>query len=88
MNNNPNLKNKDESVVFNYSNLVLSEPMEKLLNRGLNFSILPKKLDLTQVLTDYKRFERSAIWHEFWYGRESDQEERKEPIFPTNMPKN
>ena len=91
MNNNPNLKNKDESVVFNYSDLVLSEPMERLLNRGLNFSILPKKLDLTQVLTDYKRFERSAIWHEFWYGKENDEEERKDPIFPThktNMPKN
>ena len=93
MNNKPTLNNKNESVVFNYSDVVLTEPMERLLNRGLNFSILPKKLDLTQVLTDYKRFERSAIWHEFWYGRvkDEDEEERKEPIFPThktNMPKN
>ena len=65
--------------------------MERLLNRGLNFSILPKKLDFTQVLTDFKKFERSAIWHEFWYGRHMDEEVRKEPIFPThktNMPKN
>ncbi len=87
----PSLENKKESVVFNYSDMVLTEPMERLLNRGLNFSILPKKMDLTQVLTDFKRFERSVIWHEFWYGREKDEEVRKEPIFPThktNMPKN
>jgi hypothetical protein len=64
--------------------------MSNLLNRGLNFSILPLKLDITQVLVDYKRFERSTIWHEFWYGREQIQE-RKKPIFKTsksNLPKN
>ena len=92
MNLKPSLKNKNKSVVFNYSDVVLTEPMEQLLNRGLNFSILPNKMDLTQVLTDFKRFERSVVWHEFWYGREKDVgEERKEPIFPThktNMPKN
>ena len=64
--------------------------MKTLLNRGLSFSILPIKLDLTQVLVDFKRFERSAIWHEFWYGREKD-ENYKPPIFKTekrNLPKN
>ena len=64
--------------------------MDKVLNRGLNFSILPKKLDITQIWVDMKRFERSCIWQDFWYGRE-DQQETKKPIFKlqkTNLPKN
>ena len=64
--------------------------MDKVLNRGLNFSILPKKLDITQIWVDMKRFERSCIWQEFWYGRE-DQQETQKPIFKlqkTNLPKN
>ena len=63
--------------------------METLLNRGLNFSILPRKLDITQVLVDYRRFERAAIWKEFWYGKE-ENEPQKENIFrvkKNNIPK-
>ena len=64
--------------------------MEKVLNRGLNFCVLPLKLDLTQLLVDFKRFERTMIWHEFWYGREqSDNINRR--LFKskkTNHPKN
>ena len=45
------------SVVFNYSSITLTPSMEKVLNRGLNFAIMPLKLNLTQVLVDYKRFE-------------------------------
>ena len=29
------------------------------------------KLDITQVLVDWKRFERSMIWMEFWHGKET-----------------
>ena len=64
--------------------------MKSLLNRGLSFSILPLKLDLTQVLVDFKRFERSVIWHEFWFGQK-DKESFTPPIFKThkrNLPKN
>ena len=64
--------------------------MVTLLNRGLNFAILPLKLDLTQVLVDFKRFERSVLWHEFWYGSDS-KESYSPPIFPKqkrNLPKN
>ena len=64
--------------------------MEALLNRGFNFSILPVKLDLTQVLVDFKRFERSIIWHEYFYGSENDGE-FKPKIFKSNksnLPKN
>ena len=63
--------------------------MDALFNKGLNFSILPKKLDMTQVWVDYKRFERSCIWTEYWYGRE-DQGTTPVPIFKlhkTNLPK-
>ena len=64
--------------------------MEDLLNRGLNFLVLPNRLDLTQVLTDFRYFERTMIWIEFWSGRE--QEEQNFPkIFKskkTNLPKN
>ena len=64
--------------------------MEELLNKGLNYSILPLKIDLTQVLVDFKRFERTVIWKEFWHGRDQT-ETRKRPIFKsrkTNLPKN
>ena len=67
------------NVVFNYSTLVITDPMNRLFNRGLNFSILPLKLDITQTLVEFKRYERSAIWTEFWYGKDNEQIE--EPIF-------
>ena len=66
----------------------LTEPMKRLLNRGLNFAILPLKIDLTQILVDFKRFERSTIWHEFWFGHETKPNDP--PIFKTkktNFPK-
>ena len=64
--------------------------MTRLLNRGLNFSVLPYKLDLTEVLVDFKRFERSVIWHEFWAEVE-DRADYEKPIFKSqkfNLPKN
>ena len=76
--------------MFNESKIELTEPMLNLLNRGLNFIILPYKLDITQTLVDFKRFERSIIWHEFWFGQEN-LEEKEKPIFKTqknNLPKN
>ena len=61
--------------------------MEKLLNRGLNFAITPLNLNLTQVLVDFKRFERTMLWQEFW--SDKPKTEYKPPIFKkkkTNMP--
>ena len=83
-------KKEPISVVFNYSKVELTQAMNNLLNRGFNFSILPLKLDLTQVLVDFKRFERSMIWHEYFYGTEIEGETRGK-IFKsskTNLPKN
>ena len=64
--------------------------MEKILNRGLNFAILPLNLDITQVLVDFKRFERSFVWKEFWFGK-NIEEPYVQPLFKTtktNLPKN
>ena len=83
-------KKQEISVVFNYSKIKLTQAMESLLNRGFNFSILPLKLDITQVLVDFKRFERSMIWQEYFHGYESDIE-FKAKIFKTyksNLPRN
>ena len=84
------IKKQPLSVVFNISSIELTEAMDKLLNRGLNFSVLPDKLDITQVLVDWKRFERTMVWKEWWYGHDSDSN-YKEPIFKikkNNLPKN
>ena len=63
-----NISKKQEiSVIFNYSKIRLTKAMENLLNRGFNFAILPLKPDLTQVLVDFKSFERSVIWQEYFH---------------------
>ena len=61
--------------------------MTSLLNGGFNFSILPEKIDMTQINVDLKRFKRAAIWNEFWFGRES--EDHTDVIFKKkdNLPK-
>ena len=69
-----------KDIVFNYSDMELTEDMRSLLNLGLNYSILPLKLDITQVLADFRKFERSAIWQEYWNGHENDPD-YKPPIF-------
>ena len=42
--------------------MVFTKYMEDHLNLGLKFAILPLKLDITQVLTDFQAFERSMLW--------------------------
>ena len=63
--------------------------MDNILNSGLNYCVLPKNVDLTQILFDFKRFKRSALWREFWF--ESEQGTSEPQIFKTdknNLPKN
>ena len=63
--------------------------MKTLLGRALNFSVMPLKLDMTEVLVDFNRFARATIWHEYWHGRDIDKEYRK-PLFKSqknNLPK-
>ena len=47
--------------------------MKSLFNRALNFAVLPMKLDITEVLVDFGKFSRAAIWTEFWHGREPEK---------------
>ena len=64
--------------------------MKSLLGRALNFAVMPLKLDITEVLVDFNRFARAAIWHEYWHGREKDKDYKK-PLFRSqknNLPKN
>ena len=61
--------------------------MESLLNRGLNFAITPLKLNLSQVICDFKKFERTALWQEYWANY--PQTDYNPPIFKkrkTNLP--
>ena len=65
--------------------------MENLLNRGLNFSVLPDRLNLVQVLVDLKKFERTMLWTEFWAGQTKDEYQpplfkHTKRIFPENIP--
>ena len=84
------MKKQRINVVFNYSSENLTNDMESVLNKGLNFSPIPEKLDITQLFVDIQRFERTMIWQEFWYGR--DESEYQEPcIFKSvknNLPRN
>ena len=76
------------NFVFNYSSVALDNDMENLLNRGLNFSVMPEKLNLAQVLVDFKKFERSMLWTEFWAGKPKDH--YQPPLFKTqkmNLPR-
>ena len=57
------------NVVFNNSKLELTKDMETVLNRGLNCTILPLRLDITQVLVNIRRHERTRVWKEVWHGK-------------------
>ena len=84
------LKKQKISVVFNYSDIEISKGAEKVLNRGLNFSVTPDKLNFTQVLVDLAKFERVMEWKEFWHDQPSDAP-YVPPLFKkqkTNKPKN
>ena len=64
--------------------------MESVLNKGLKFAVLPLKLDITQILTDFRRFERTMLWKEFWFGKDSE-EDYAPPMFKKrklNFPRN
>ena len=84
------LKEQRLNVVYDYSSIELNAAMDRVLNRGLNFCILPKRLDLTQVLVDFRRFKRTMVWKKFWFGREGENSQmsrifkKKKNNFPRN----
>jgi hypothetical protein len=79
------IRKQNINIVFNYSKLLLTESMEEIINLGLNLSIRPLKLDISQVLTDFRRFEKTMFWKEFWYKKlEDSNSSYVPPIFKTN----
>ena len=62
------------TAVYNYSKVELTESMEKILNRGLNFCIDPITLNLTEVLVDFTKFEWKMKWIEFWAKKENTED--------------
>ena len=63
--------------------------MDKLLNRGLNFSPSPRKVNITELLVDIDKFIRTHLWKEFFFLNEPSI--KKPPIVKNkkiNLPKN
>ena len=82
-------RNKGVCLYFNYSNIAITKEMDKLLNRGLNFSPTPAKVNVTELLIDIDKFIRSHLWKEFFFLNQPL--EKKQPIVKnvkTNLPKN
>lgn len=64
--------------------------MENVLNRGLNFCVTPENVNMTEVLADFRKFDRSMKWKEHFADiEETDQSEFKREIFhkeKSNLP--
>jgi hypothetical protein len=84
-------KAKQITAFYNYSDLVLTNSMSKILNRGLNFYVTPPNLNVTEMLVDYRKFERKMKWKEFFSDKdkENDDQEKIPEVFPkekSNLP--
>lgn len=82
-------KNQPISVIYDYSTIQMTEGMNKILNRGLNFCINPLKLNITEILVDYRKFERKMKWKEFWSDQDQTDNNYKPELFPkekSNLP--
>ena len=89
VNDNEKADSDINNVIFNYSKVTLTDAMKSILNKGLNFAILPQEIDLTQVIVDHKRFQRSMIWKEYWFDKDTVAKPTP-PIFKLkkyNLPK-
>ena len=58
------LNRKTGNLVTNYSKTPLTEDMENLLNRGLSFSIMPKKVNTTNIHAGFEKLSLSMQWKE------------------------
>lgn len=54
---------------FSITQLELTKDMETVLDRGLKYAVLPLRLDITQVLVDFRRYERTMVWKKLWNGK-------------------
>ena len=86
------------NLVTNYSKTTLSEEEESVLNKGLNFCPMRKKVNRTDIEVSYQRYARSCRWREFWFSQDEGEDfvEEETPninIFrskeiKTNFPRN
>ena len=68
---------KNVDLVINLSSFTLTEPMKKLLNRGLTFVPRHKGVNKSELVADFSRYERSLKWKEYFFQdelQESDDE--------------
>jgi hypothetical protein len=62
--------------------------MKNVLSSGLNFCVTPDQINLTELLVDFRKFERSMTWKEYFKDEERNEEWKPE-IFPkekSNLP--
>ena len=81
-------RNKGVCLYFNYSNIKITKAMDNLLNRGLNFSPTPGKVNITELLVDIDKFIRTHLWKEYFFDNQPIGS--KPPIVKnakTNLPK-
>ena len=74
-------------MVFNFSDHPLSEDMISFLNRGLNFAVMPDKLNISQVLCRKQFFRQNSGFQLIEWNDGTDD---KSPMFKkekTNIPR-
>ena len=68
----------------NFSSFEFDDATRSLINRGSSFVPLPRSVNTTAVIAECKRFERKAIWREWFY---EDDAEKEDYVPPWNKPK-
>ena len=49
-------------LVTNFSDIAVTKDMESLLNKGLNYAIVPKNVNTTQIVAGFERMGRTMNW--------------------------
>ena len=83
-------------LVTNFSDIEVTKDMESLLNKGLNYAIVPKTINTTQIIAGFERMGRTMNWMDKINKEKESNEEReldlsltdnfiKVPWKPTNI---
>jgi len=72
------------TLIKNFSSYDFDEATRSLIDRGPSFVPLPRSVNTTTVVAECKRFERKALWREFFY---KDDAEKPEYVPPWYKPK-
>jgi hypothetical protein len=65
-------KSQEISAIYNYSKVTLTEDMKNVLSKGLNFCVTPEQINVTELLVDFKEFERNMMWKEYFRDEEKE----------------